>query len=62
MLSKWERPLAMTATGSVVSKLSELVDGQEAVCFAALVRKSRGLTKSNKPYLKCVFRDKRSRG
>ncbi len=43
----------------MVSKLSDLVDGQEAVCFAALVRKSRGVTKSNKPYLKCVFRDKR---
>ncbi len=49
----------MAVAGSVVSKLSDLVDGQEAVCFAALVRKSRGVTKSNKPYLKCVFRDKR---
>ena len=43
----------------VVSRLSDLVDGQEAVCFAALVRKSRGVSKSNKPYIKCVFRDKR---
>jgi 3'-5' exoribonuclease len=49
----------MAMAGAVVSKLSELVDGQEAVCFAALVRKSRGVSKSNKPYLKCVFRDKR---
>ena len=49
----------MATAGTVVSKLSELVDGQEAVCFAALVRKSRGVSKSNKPYLKCVFRDKR---
>jgi 3'-5' exoribonuclease len=49
----------MATVGTVVSKLSDLVDGQEAVCFAALVRKSRGVTKSNKPYLKCVFRDKR---
>jgi 3'-5' exoribonuclease len=49
----------MPMVGTVVSKLSDLVDGQEAVCFAALVRKSRGVSKSNKPYLKCVFRDKR---
>jgi 3'-5' exoribonuclease len=49
----------MAMAGAVVSKLSELVDGQEAVCFAALVRKSRGVSKSNKPYVKCVFRDKR---
>jgi 3'-5' exoribonuclease len=48
------------ATGNgVVIKLSDLVDGQEAVCYAALVKKTRGLTKSNQPYLKCVFRDKR---
>ena len=49
----------MAVAGTVVSKLSELVDGQEAVCFAALVKKSRGVTKANQPYLKCVFRDKR---
>src|SRR4029079_9719092 len=49
----------MAIVGTVVSKLSELVDGQEAVCFAALVRKSRGVSKSNKPYIKCVFRDRR---
>jgi 3'-5' exoribonuclease len=49
----------MVLAGAVVSRVSDLVDGQEAVCFAALVRKSRGVTKSNKPYLKCVFRDKR---
>ena len=49
----------MATAGTVVIKLSDLVDGQEAVCFAALVRKTRGMTKSNQPYLKCVFRDKR---
>ena len=41
-------------------KLSDLVDGQEAVCFAALVKKTRGMTKANHPYLKCLFRDKRT--
>jgi 3'-5' exoribonuclease len=50
----------MAKGNPVVVKLSELVDGQEAVCFAALVRKTRGVTKSNQPYLKCVFRDKRA--
>ncbi len=50
----------MAVAGAVVSRVSDLVDGQEAVCFAALVRKSRGVTKSNKPYIKCVFRDKRT--
>ena len=50
----------MAANGTVVIKLSDLVDGQEAVCFAALVKKTRGMTKSNQPYLKCLFRDKRA--
>ena len=50
----------MAAASTVVIKLSDLVDGQEAVCYAALVKKTRGLTKSNQPYLKCVFRDKRT--
>lgn len=50
----------MTAPAIVVSKLSDVVDGQEAVCFAALVKKTRGTTKANKPYVKCVFRDKRT--
>lgn len=49
----------MTATGSVVIRLSDLVDGQEAVCYAALVRKTRGMTARNQPYLRCLFRDKR---
>jgi 3'-5' exoribonuclease len=50
---------AMAATATVVIRLSDLVDGQEAVCFAALVRKTRAMTKANQPYLKCCFRDKR---
>jgi 3'-5' exoribonuclease len=49
----------MPTDGPVIIKLSDLVDGQEAVCFAALVRKTRGLTKANQPFLKCLFRDKR---
>ena len=39
----------MAANGTVVIKLSDLVDGQEAVCFAALVKKTRGMTKANQP-------------
>jgi 3'-5' exoribonuclease len=49
----------MGANGPVVIKLSDLVDGQEAVCFAALVKKTRGTTKANQPFVKCLFRDKR---
>lgn len=49
----------MAAAGTVVVKLSDLVDGQEAVCFAALVRKTRGTTQRNQPFLRCLFRDKR---
>ena len=36
--------MQVTATGTVVIRLSDLVDGQEAVCFAALVKKTRGMT------------------
>jgi len=49
----------MTAPAIVVSKLSDVVDGQEAVCYAALVKKTRGVTKADKPFVKCLFRDKR---
>jgi len=49
----------MTAPAIVVSKLSDVVDGQEAVCYAALVKKTRGVTKADKPFIKCLFRDKR---
>jgi len=50
----------MAANGPLVIKLSDLVDGQEAICYAALFKKTRGMTKSNQPYLKCLFRDKRA--
>src|SRR5215831_17506244 len=50
----------MMGTEPVVVKLSELVSDQEAVCYAALVRKTRGMTKSNQPYMRCVFRDSRA--
>jgi 3'-5' exoribonuclease len=49
----------MAATGPVVVRLSDLVDGQKAVCYAALVRKIRGSPERNQPPLKCIFRDKR---
>ena len=50
----------MAAIEPVVIKLSDLVDGQEAVCFAALVKKTRGTTQANQPFIKCYFRDKRT--
>jgi 3'-5' exoribonuclease len=50
----------MAAMGNVVVRLSDLADGQRAVCYAALVRKTRGNPDRNQPPLKCVFRDKRS--
>ncbi len=50
----------MVGNEPVVIKLSDLVDGQEALCYAALVKKTRGMTKSNQPYMRCVFRDKRA--
>jgi 3'-5' exoribonuclease len=49
----------MALARNVVIKLSELVDGQEATCFAVLVRKTKGMTRSSQPYVKCLFRDKR---
>jgi 3'-5' exoribonuclease len=49
----------MAATRTVVVRLSDLVDGQEAVCFAALVKKTRAMTKADKPFIRCLFRDKR---
>src|SRR4051812_7823290 len=50
---------SMAGTETTVIRLSDLVDGQEAVCYAALVRKVRGLTSRNQPFVKCYFRDKR---
>jgi 3'-5' exoribonuclease len=49
----------MARTGIVISKLSDVVDGQEATCFAVLVRKLRGFTRANQPFVRCLFRDKR---
>ncbi len=49
----------MPAITTIVTRLSDVVDGQEAVCFAALVKKTRGTTKANQPFIKCLFRDKR---
>ncbi|MDR3634105.1 MAG: HD domain-containing protein [Isosphaeraceae bacterium] len=50
----------MAGTDTAVVRLSELAHGQEAVCFAALVRKETGTDKHGKPFIKCHFRDKRT--
>jgi 3'-5' exoribonuclease len=42
-----------------VVRLSDLQNGQEAECFAALVRKDGGVTKRGERFLKCYFRDRR---
>jgi 3'-5' exoribonuclease len=54
-----EGRVQMAATRPLVVKLSDLVDGQKAVCYAALVKKTRGNPERNQPPLKCIFRDKR---
>ena len=46
------------ATGLGVTRLSELLDGQESECFALLAQKTRGVSKRNETYYKCYFRDK----
>jgi len=51
--------MAAIGTPSVVIRLSDLVDGQEAVCYGALVKKIRGTTARNQPFVRCLFRDKR---
>jgi 3'-5' exoribonuclease len=50
----------MAGTDTAVIRLSDLAHGQEAVCFAALVKKDRGVDKHGNPFLKCHFRDKRA--
>ena len=50
----------MAGTDTAVVRLSELEHGQEAFCYAALVKKERGIDKHDKPYVKCYFRDKRA--
>lgn len=49
----------MAGTSTSVVRLSELQDGQEAECFAALVKKVKGMTSRNQPFIKCYFRDRR---
>jgi 3'-5' exoribonuclease len=49
----------MASADTALVRLSDLQDGQEAECFAALVRKVRGTTYKNESFLKCYFRDKR---
>ncbi|MGE3818594.1 MAG: 3'-5' exoribonuclease YhaM family protein [Isosphaeraceae bacterium] len=46
-------------TSPTVVRLSDLEHGQEAICFAALVKKEAGTDRNDKPYVKCHFRDKR---
>ena len=45
---------------SAVTRLSDLIDGQEAECFAVLVKRVRGTTYKGDPFIKCVFRDRRA--
>ena len=49
----------MADTDTTVVRLSDLAHGQEAICFAALLKKEPGTDKHGKPFLKCHFRDKR---
>ncbi len=48
----------MATVDTEIVRLSDLVDGQEAECFAALVRKVRGTSYKNETFYKCYFRDK----
>jgi 3'-5' exoribonuclease len=48
----------MSSIDAAVVRLSDLVHGQEAICFAALVKKENGTDKHGKPFVKCHFRDK----
>ncbi|AGA29053.1 3'-5' exoribonuclease YhaM family protein [Singulisphaera acidiphila] len=50
----------MAGTDTAVVRLSDLAHGQEATCFAALIKKDRGVDKHGNPFMKCHFRDKRS--
>jgi 3'-5' exoribonuclease len=49
----------MAGTDTAVIRLSDLTHGQEAVCYAALVKKEVGTDKHDNPFVKCHFRDKR---
>lgn len=48
-----------SGTQTALVRLSDLTDGLEAECFAALVKKVRGTTYKNEQFLRCYFRDKR---
>ena len=50
----------MASAELTVVRLSDMADGQEAVCFAALSKKERGTDKHGNPYVKCHFRDRRA--
>jgi 3'-5' exoribonuclease len=39
-------------------RLAEIQHDQEAICYALLMRKVRGTTKKDQPYLNCQFRDR----
>jgi len=47
-----------TDTQTQVIRLEEFEDGQEAECFALLVKKEKGTTKKEEPFVKCYFRDR----
>lgn len=48
----------MSIVGTEVVPLGSLQDGQEADCFAVLVKRVRGTTYKGDPFIKCIFRDK----
>jgi len=51
--------MASSIIDTAVVRLSDLEPNQEAVCFAALVKKEPGTDKHDKPYMRCHFRDRR---
>lgn len=55
---EWMASVTGTGTEPAVVRLSDLVDGQEATCFALLATKYRGMSKRNEPFFKCQFRDR----
>src|SRR5271165_5836117 len=50
----------MQGPDTAVVRLSDLSHGQEAICFAALVKKENGVDRHGKPFVKCHFRDRRA--
>jgi 3'-5' exoribonuclease len=48
----------MASADAVIVRLSELRDGQEGICFAALVQRDKGKDKHGNPFVKCHFRDR----